>query len=316
MTQTAPAPAGSTPDDASKRLARRQKALEAIFGGKFLHTFLSPYMVIEDHVIACPVGIRFYKKDFNYLSKQLYLEYQYRSWRGFNPELLDKYATIITTKLAAIDTLMQNNINRLQKLLDQQGHKADLTLWPLVHKTDVPIIAAQARAYIGVLQKMDRLYTLSGTANLLGVIDSAQRAEVEFTGKKAVRAFRSILQTEVTRLYREAERIMKEQHQAGRVDVAMAAVVQEHGKDIAEFDKSSQQEQDEDSTMDLGGADPSQVIADATAASAAAAAAAGAGGAKKAPRTAKAKPEPLPQGGAEAVPAGAPAPAVSPAAAA
>ena len=100
MTQTAPAPAGSTQDDASKRLARRHKALEAIFGGKFLHTFLSPYMVIEDHVIECPVGIRFYKKDFNYLSKQLYLEYQYRSWRGFNPELLDKYATIITTKLA------------------------------------------------------------------------------------------------------------------------------------------------------------------------------------------------------------------------
>lgn len=315
MTQTAPAPAGSTQDDASKRLARRHKALEAIFGGKFLHTFLSPYMVIEDHVIECPVGIRFYKKDFNYLSKQLYLEYQYRSWRGFNPELLDKYATIITTKLAAIDTLMQNNINRLQKLLDQQGHKADLTLWPLVHKTDVPIIASQARAYIGVLQKMDRLYTLSGTANLLGVIDSAQRADVEFTGKKAVRAFRSILQTEVTRLYREAERIMKEQHQAGRVDVAMAAVVQEQGKDIAEFDKSSQQEQDEDSTMDLGGADPSQVIADASAASAAAAAAAGAGAAKKGSR-AKSKPDPASQGG-EVVPAsGAPAPAVSPAAAA
>lgn len=316
MTQTAPAHAGSTQDDASTRLARRHKALETIFGGKFLHTFLSPYMVLEDHVIECPVGIRFYKKDFSYLSKQLYLEYQYRSWRGFSAELLDKYATIITTKLAAIDALMQSNINRLQKLLEQQGHKADLTLWPLVHTTDVPIIAAQARAYIGVLQKMDRLYTLSGTANLLGVIDSAQRAEVEFGAKKAVRAFRSILQTEVTRLYREAERVMKEQHQAGRVDVAMAAVVQEHGKDIAEFDKSSQQEQDEDSTMDLGGADPSQVIADASAAAAAAATAAGAGAAKKTPRT-KTKPDSAPQGDGAVLPAsGAPAPAVSPTAAA
>jgi hypothetical protein len=190
-----------------------------------------------------------------------------------------------------------------------------------VHTTDVPIIAAQARAYIGVLQKMDRLYTLSGTANLLGVIDSAQRAEVEFGAKKAVRAFRSILQTEVTRLYREAERIMKEQHQAGRVDVAMAAVVREHGNDIAEFDKSSQQEQDEDSTMDLGGADPSQVIADASAAAAAAAAAAGAGTAgagtaKKAPRI-KTKPDSAPQGdGAAVSTSGAPAPAVTPAAAA
>lgn len=289
MTDIAPASAGSTHEDASKRLARRHKALEAIFGGKFLHTFLSPYMVLEDHVIECPVGIRFYKKDFQYLSKQLYLEYQYRSWRGFSSELLDKYATIITTKLAAIDTLMQNNTNRLQKLLDQQGHKADLTLWPAVYTTDVPIIAAQARAYIGVLAKMDRLYCLSGTANLLGVIDSSQRADVEFTAKKAVRAFRSILQTEVTRLYREAERIMAEQHSAGKVDVAMAAVVQQQGQDIADFDKSSQQDNDDDPTMDLKGGDPSQVIDSAAAAAAAGATAAGA---TKRPRTTKVKAEP------------------------
>lgn len=261
MTETAPSPPGTSPDDAGTRLARRHKALEGIFGAHFVHTFLSPYMVMENHVIECPVAIRFFKRDFNYLSKQLYLEYQYRNWKGFSAELLDRYATIITTKLSAIDTMMQNNINRLSKLLEQQGHKADLTLWPTVHKTDVPIIAAQARAYIGVLQKMDRLYTLSGTANLLGVIDSAQRQQVEFVSKKAVRAFRSILQTEVVRLYREAERIIAEQRQTGQVDVAMAAVVQEQGKDIAAFEESAQQEQDED------GANPEQVIVevDATA---------------------------------------------------
>lgn len=313
MTDIAPASAGSTHEDASKRLARRHKALEAIFGGKFLHTFLSPYMVLEDHVIECPVGIRFYKKDFQYLSKQLYLEYQYRSWRGFSSELLDKYATVITTKLAAIDTLMQNNINRLQKLLDQQGHKADLTLWPAVYTTDVPIIAAQARAYIGVLAKMDRLYCLSGTANLLGVIDSSQRADVEFTAKKAVRAFRSILQTEVTRLYREAERIMAEQHNAGKVDVAMAAVVQQQGQDIAEFDKSSQQDNDDDPTMDLKGADPSQVIDSAAAAAAAGATAAGA---TKRPRTTKLKAEPAPAATGDSLPSSSTAAPMSPAAAA
>jgi hypothetical protein len=122
------------------------------------------------------------------------------------------------------------------------------------------------------------------------------------------------MQTEVTRLYREAERIMKEQHQAGRVDVAMAAVVAEQGEDIAAFDKSSQQEQDEDSTMDLGGADPNQVIAEASAASAAAATVAGA--AKKSSR-AKPKPDAAPQGDGEPASSGsAPAPAASPAAAA
>ncbi|MEJ8838131.1 hypothetical protein [Ramlibacter sp. AN1133] len=266
--------AGHSPDDVGSRQARRQQALEAIFGGKFRHSFLSPYMVIEDHVIECPVAIRFYKKDFNYLSKQLYLEYQYRSWNGFNPELLDKYATITTTKLAAIDTLMQNNINRLLKLLEQHGHLGSLTLWPGVLRTDVPIIAAQARAYIGVLSKMDRLYTLSGTANLLGVIDSSQRADVEFTAKKAVRAFRSILQTEVTRLYREAQRIIAEQHKTGKVDAAMASVLQQQSQDIAEFAASTQHE-GEELTLDLMRGEPGQLIAEAAAASVAAAAAGG-----------------------------------------
>jgi hypothetical protein len=284
MTDTEPTSAASDPEVSSPRLARRQKALEAIFGGKFLHSFQSPYIVIEDHVIECPVAIRFYKKDFNYLSKQLYLEYQYRSWKGFSLELLDKYATITTTKLAAIDTLMQNNINRLNKLLEQHGHLQTLTLWPGGFRTDVPIIAAQARAYIGVLCKMDRLYTLSGTANLMGVIDSSQRADVEFTAKKAVRAFRSILQTEVTRLYREAQRIIAEQHKTGKVDAAMAAVVQQQSHDIAEFAASTQQEGD-DLGADAMRAEPGQLIAEAAAASIAAAAGAGPAARNTRPKT-------------------------------
>ena len=93
----------------------------------------------------------------------------------------------------------------------------------------------------------------------------------------------------------------------------MAAVVQEQGKDIAEFAKSSQQEQDEDSSMDLHGADPSQVIAEAAAASTAAAAAAGAS--KNAPHS-KTKAEPVAEGGGEpAHLSGAPAPVSSSAAA-
>ena len=214
--------------------------------------------------------------------------------------MLDKYATITTTKLAAIDTLIQTNVNRLLKLLEQNGHQASLTLWPAVFTTDVPIIAAQARAYIGVLAKMDRLYALSGSANLLGVIDSSQRAEVEYIAKKAVRAFRSILQTEVTRLYREAERIMAEQHKSGKVDVAMAAVVQQQAHDIAEFDASTQQESD-DLAMDLKGGDPGQLISDATAASVAATAAAAAGARGRSTQPAD---HARAEGGSEAVPAG------------
>lgn len=222
-------------EGASPQLARRHQAMEAIFGNRFLNTFVSPYLVIEDHVIECPVALRFFKKDFNYLSKQLYLEYQYRSWRDFDAALLDRYAGIMSTKLAALDASLQQTIQRLQKLLEQAGQQADLTLWPTKYVADVPIIAPQARAYLTVLQKLDRVYTLTGTANLLGVIDSAQRAQAELQAKRAVRTFRSVLQTEVVRLYREAERITTAHQQAGKADAAMASLVQQQGEEVAAF---------------------------------------------------------------------------------
>jgi hypothetical protein len=252
------APADSLAEGASPQLVRHRKAMEASFGARFLNTFVSPYLVIEDHVIECPVGVRFYKKDFNYLSKQLYLEYQYRKWRDFDITLLDRYAAIVTSKLAGLDATMQQTIDRLQKLLEQSGQQADLTLWPTKYVTDVPIIAAQARAYLAVLQKMDRVYTLTGTANLLGVIDSTQRAQAELQAKRAVRAFRSILQTEVTRLYREAERIMGQQRQLGTPDPAMAEVV------LAEFEQGRQREAQEDASSELAstaGSDACAVLA-------------------------------------------------------
>jgi hypothetical protein len=288
-----------------RKLTRYQKALESIFGNKFVHTFASPYLVLEDQSIVCPVAVRFFKKDFPYLSRQLYLEYQYRSWRGFNAELLQRYADVTSTKLANIKILMTNNINRLRKLLESQGHKAELSLWPSVHKCDVPIIATLARTYMEVLAMLDQVYTLAGTANLMGVIDSAQRAEVEFVSKKAVRAFRSILQTEVVKLYREAQRLMREQQSAGIVDQNMSAIVAQQGQDIAAFDKSSKEDENTDEGMRLNGVDAGQLIDDAAAASTAAVAANG--GTRK--RTSK-KAE-----NGEA-PAAAPAPAPVPVAAA
>lgn len=302
MTDTAGAPMGADENQAD---SRRRKALETIFGAKFVHTFASPYMVMENQLIESPVAVRFFNKDFAYLSKQLYLEYQYRSWKGFSPELLERYAEVTSTKLANIRVLMTNNINRLRKLLEQQGHKLEtLSLWPNVKSRDIPIIAALARSYVEVLKMLDQVYTLAGTANLMGVIDSAQRADVEFISKKAVRAFRSILQTEVVKLYREAQRLIREQQNAGHVDANMSAVVEQQGRDIAAFDKDSAEDEHGDASMNLGGADPSQVIDDAAAASTAASAATG---------TTRKRSTKKPEGGDASV--ASPAPAAAPAAA-
>lgn len=289
MTDTAhahaPAVQGGHPDPVRRRADARVKALEHLFGKDFVRSFQSPYMVMEEHRIECPVGIRLFKKDFQYLSKQLYVEYQFRTWYGYNRELLDRYADITNAKLTAIDTMLQQSINRIKKLLDQAGHKDELSLFPAPFITDVPIIASSARAYISALSKLDRLYEVAGTANLMGVIDSQQRAEVELISKKAFRAFRSILQNEVGKLYREAKRVVADQHsKAGVVDPNMQMVVEQQGEAMEAFRQESEADDKIDPDLALNGADPAQVIDDAAAASTAASAA---GGAPKKARAAR-----------------------------
>lgn len=249
----------------------RQRALIDVFSDKFAHNFQSPVVFIDNAVLQSPTSIRFFKKDFAYLSKQLYLEYQYRNWSGYNPETLARYNEMITKKLTNINILMNNTINRLEKLLQQNGVTLESSLYPNPVRMTVPVIAAHARSYFQMLSHLDQVNLLAGTANLLGVIDSQQRAEAEFLCKKAVRAFRSIMQTEVVKLYREADRIIQEQRKGGKVNEAMSDIVTEQGKEIAAFDASANDGSDADTALELGGADPAKLIDDAAAAAVAAA---------------------------------------------
>jgi hypothetical protein len=298
MSTTSPVPQDGISEE-QRLMARRQRFLTEIFGERFVATFNSPVLFLDAQELKSPVAIRFFKKDFSYLSKQLYLEYQYRSWKGFNVELLDRYSELVTKKLENINVLMTNTVNRLQKLMETQGHKLAGSLWPTCVQHDVPIIAGQARAYYEVLRSLEQVYLLAGTANLFGVIDSAQRAQAEFTCKKAVRAFRSVLQTEVIKLYREADRLVNEQKSAGHVDKRMVELVEQQGQDIKTFDAASDEESHTDSGMDLGSADAGQLIDDAAAASTAAAGAAKRRTTKKAAASDSAAPVP---GDAESVP--------------
>ncbi|TWO71485.1 hypothetical protein FN976_11260 [Caenimonas sedimenti] len=277
MSEPALAEAGTKVVDAARQRAheRRQQALIKTFGAEFAKRFTMPYIVLEGEVLRSPTAIRFYRKDFSYLSEQLVLEYQYRGWRGFNTELVGKFGDLTSQKLSNIKTLMQNTINRIKNLIQGRGMQdVELTLWPSEFVADVPVIATHARTYLEILQMLDEVYTICGTANLLGVIDSTQRTNAEFTCKKAIRAFRSIVQMEVAKLYREADRVVREQHSGGgEVDEARRELVSKQGQDIAEFDKVIQADEDADPAMSLNGADPGQVIDDSAAASTAAAAA-------------------------------------------
>lgn len=250
------------------RQAIRNQAMVDVFSEKFATRFQSPVVFLDNQVLASASCIRFYTKDFAYLSRQLYLEYQYRTWKGFNKEVLDRYSELVNKKLESIQILLKNTISRLTKLLNQNGIQMETSLYPNQLLTTVPIIASQSRSYFNLLIDLDRVNHLAGAANLWGVIDSTQRADAEFICKKAVRAFRSIMIAEVSKVVREASRVIAEQQSEGKVDTKMAKLVEEHGQEIKSFDAND--ESDADVGMTMGNSDPSQFIDDATAASIAA----------------------------------------------
>jgi hypothetical protein len=290
----------------AERRARHVNAIKGLFDERFVSTFQSPVLVLEDQTLASPVAIRFFHKDFGYLSKQLYMEYQYRSWYGFNTELLDRFANLGSAKLQNIQTLLGNWDSRLKKILEQAGKHRDeaLSLYPQTLKVDVPIIAAQARVYLEMLMLMDRIYILSGSANLWGLLDSQQRAQVEWTCKKALRAFRATMEQEVFKLYREAQRLQREKHSKGEADPERDRLLAEQGKEIEKFSKESQNEALQDGDTLMTGDDASQMLAEAAATSIAAAGAP----ARKTARKKPAADAPAPPN-ATTAPTGEPAPA-------
>lgn len=257
----APAPSNTDP-----LAGPRREALIAVFGEKFAASYLGPIHFIDNATLQSPAAVNFYRRDFEFISKVLNYEYQYRSWNGFDQQLLDRYAEIISKKLTSIRTLLENNCNRFTKLLEMNNVRMESTLYSNSVSMTVPITSGHARGYFLLLQELDRLNLLAGTANLMGVIDSSMRANAEFLCKKAVRAFAAALRNEVVRIYREADRMIKEQHGQGNGDAAKSSAVAAHGKELEAFGVAMDTEGKSDRSLDLGGADPSQLIDDAAAA--------------------------------------------------
>ena len=247
---------------------KQRLAVVSVIGEKFAKQFMGPIAFIDDARLSSPTAINFFRRDFQFISKVLNYEYQYRSWNGFDQELLNRYGEMITKKLESISTLITNWNNRFGKLMETNGVKMESAVYSNAIETTVPIISGHARAYFLILKELDRLNQIAGSANLMGVINSTQRAEAEFMCKKAVRAFGAALRNEVVRLYREADRLIKEQH--GQVDSGKAETVAAQGQELQAFGESMKQDGATDSSLNLGNTDPGQIIDDAAAATAAA----------------------------------------------
>lgn len=248
--------------------AKQRQAMTLVFGDEFTSRPMGPIAFIDDAKLCSPTSINFYRREFPFISRVLSYEYQYRSWYGFDQELLNRYGEMISKKLVSITTLITNWNERFGTLLASNGVKMESAVYTNAIEITVPIISGHARAYFLILKELDKLYLIAGTANLMGVISSTQRADAEFICKKAVRAFGAALRNEVNRLYREADRLMREQH--GIVDKSRQETIAVQGKELQAFGESMDRDSAADTSLSLGNADPGQIIDDATAAAVAA----------------------------------------------
>ncbi len=201
--------------DADVVKADRRKALVEVFGEEFANTYQGPVMYMDRETLTSPASINLYHRDFKFISKSLQHEYQYRSWKGYNQEMLDRYADIVTKKLSSIETYLRTWVRRFEKMIVDNGHELDTTFFPNPMPVTVPVISGHARSYFKLLKLLDDVYNMGAAASMQGACYSKIRAEAEMRSRKVVRAFSAVLRNEVLVLFREADRLKKQQAERG-----------------------------------------------------------------------------------------------------
>lgn len=243
-------------------LTHQQKldAIADVFGQEYADNFQDP-VIFMPCVFLSPTVKQFYKREFNLISRTLFVESVYRRRPTYNQSVLDEYSAVSSRKLADIQKLLTTQCDRLTHICRSNGVQLDASYMHPQQRV-VPIIAGHAKTYIAILHKLDEVYQLTGTALLNGVIDGNARRDCEMLCRKAVRAFSAMLRNEILKLYKESQRMRKAM--AGpdqELDKAESA----HGAALAEFDASVESERTADPGAHVDPESAAKVIEDLTA---------------------------------------------------
>lgn len=251
--------------DAEFTREQKLSAIAEVFGEEYANTFQDPVIFLNATFMS-PTVKQFYRREFNLISRTLFVESVYRRRPMYNQDVLDDYAAATARKLSDIHQLLTTQCSRLVVICKSNGVKVDASYMHPEHRI-VPIIAGHAKTYIATLYKLDELYQLVGSAVLHGVIDGKTRRQLEMLCRKAVRAFSAMLRNEILKLYKESQRMRKAMTAPDEeVDRAEAA----HGQAVAEFDATVASELEQDPASHVDPAQASQVIDDLAAHTAAA----------------------------------------------
>lgn len=178
---------GATGSDDAPTLDPRLQAISDVFGDDFGSRFREP-VLFEHYTFSSPPPKLMYRRDFQLLSRALFLENVYRRRLGFNVELLDNFALMVGSKMDEVTTLFERRQQQLRTMLKQQNVDPQ-KVYLQDERILVPIIAAHSRGFMKLLQMLDESYQLIGCASLYGVMSGAQRRTAEMESRKAVRSF-------------------------------------------------------------------------------------------------------------------------------
>lgn len=218
--------------------AERISALAKVFGEEYANNFTDPVMFIRKSFSSPGVNHQ-YSREFDFISRTLFLEMVYRRRPLYNQEVLDAFSNLMSKKIADVLTLLNTQSERILAICKSHElthERMEEATYMHPKQILIPIISNHAKSYISVLEKLDQIYVQTGSAILNGAIDGNQRKKFELLCRQAVRAFSAMLRHESIKLRKESQRMRAAQNASPDDEVSLAEAV--HDRSQSELDKA------------------------------------------------------------------------------
>lgn len=201
-------------DEQQVVMSERRDAFAQVFGDGYMQKFTDPILFVDAQFSNYRIR-KFYEVNFSFMSRNLFAEYVYRRRAKYNRELLTKFSELMARKLDGAKKVLDKFSGQVSHVLEMDSSDATAIgyMQPTYHM--VPVIHAQARQYLELLQTADKLFTNVAAATITGLITSEEKTKIEHKSILALRALGNTIRSENIILRKEANRLRTEQKAAG-----------------------------------------------------------------------------------------------------
>jgi hypothetical protein len=185
---------------------QRVEAFEKVFGKKYLERFTDPIHFMDVQFYNYRIH-KFYENNFQFISKNLFVQYVYRRRPAYNLDVLTRYHDIIAGKLAGVQKILTRYTGQVDAVMAANNGSDEDIGFVRQSFEKVPVIHGQARQYLDLLLMADALFIKVAAMVLQGLMDADQKTEIE---KKVILTFRAVgntVRSEAIKLRQEAQRV-------------------------------------------------------------------------------------------------------------